>query len=429
MAKKLGLILSLKIYFRFFESRVHKIVNSLIQKDDKRVLFVPHESCLKDGYDIINWTGDNALCLAHYMIDSDSYRGYSFVIIVDYQEKVEEYSNYCKSLNSTVDITFVNRKSAKQIRKLFYKSKYAFVSSSVITFNSRTSSQIIVDLNYFTPFKNDYPYNESFRRMIYRTRKCFDYVITTAHLPSRIQALDLGLPLNSFLDLGFPRNDIFYRENSGEVLRYVQKKFFQDTQKIIMFTPTFRDYEKDKSLTRDLFGYSSFDYDGLEDVLSTFHAVIIVKMHTLQVENVDISAIKQRCKHIILFNELNCQYSLYQCLAEASCLITDYTSVYFDYLHKDKPVIFNFYDVVEYTKLRGLSYYPIESFIAGSIVKTNEELKFAIESVLKGEDPYYNQRQILKRLFDSHYDGLSAKRICERFFLIEESAEMKRYGY
>ncbi|MCS2279479.1 CDP-glycerol glycerophosphotransferase family protein [Bacteroides thetaiotaomicron] len=44
-------------------------------------------------------------------------------------------------------------------------------------------------------------------------------------------------------------------------------------------------------------------------------------------------------------------------------MITDYTSTYFDFLLVNKPVIFNFYDIEEYRRVRGFSFEPIEFFV------------------------------------------------------------------
>lgn len=413
---KISLGLSIKIGLRYLESKLYKVINSFIVKDNKTVFFVPHETCQKDGYDIINWTGDNTLCLVHNMIESDEYNDYHLNVVADNINKFNEYISYCHTLNPYINISFINRKSSRGIRKCLFRSKFIFVSSSVFAFNNKTRKQILVDLNYFTPFKNDYPYDARFRRIIYRTRKCFNYVITTAHLPSRIQALDLGLPLSSFLELGFPRNDIFYRYNNSPVLRFIKEKIFSKTNKIIVFTPTYRDYEKDENIRRDLFGYQSFDYKMLGDLLEQFHAVVIVKMHTMQIANIDVQNIKTKCRRIVFFEELEQRFSLYQCLAEADCLITDYTSVYFDFLHRDKPVIFNYYDLKEYSQYRGLSFNPIENISAGTIVKNADDLLKAVSLVLNGEDCYCCERRVLRNLFDCHYDGNSTQRICNYFF-------------
>ena len=413
MIKSSSILLHGKMLLMYLFRRAQSIVSLFYKKDAKAILFVPHSNCRKDGYDIMNWTGDNVLCLAHYMIASPSYDTYKKILVVDPEDKIESFSNYCKQVNPNANVSFVHSKSA--IRES-WKVKYIFTSSSVQAFNNKTSKQVLVDLNYFTPFKNDYLYEKGFRRVVYKTRQCFDFVVTTAHLASRIQALDLGLPLSSFIELGFPRNDIFYRDNQHVIRDYLQQVIASDIKTIFVYTPTYRDYEKDLSIKRDLFGYPSFDYDKLGDLLEESNSIIIVKMHVLQIENVDFYSIRKRCKRIVLFEELNRQFSLYQCLSEADCLITDYTSVYFDFLHRNKPVIFNYYDIQEYSQERGFSFYPIEAISAGYIVKQSDELLNAINMVLNGDDRYYNERQTIKKLFDSHYDGLSAKRICDYFF-------------
>ena len=417
MAKKMTILLRAKLIVLKIQSFFYLLLNTITAKDEKQIVFIPQETCLKDGYDIINWTGDNGLCLAHYMIESGLYNEFRLIIAVDFVERIEKYEEYCRSLNPQMNITFVRREG---LREFIMRAKFIFVSTSVSVIPYKVSTQYLINLNYFTPFRNDYQYNDEFRKFIYESRRNFDYVITTAHLSSRIQALDLGLPLSSFLELGFPRNDIFYRTNKNEFIKYLNENHVENVSKVIMYTPTYRDYETDAARKRDLFGYPDFDYKKLDEILSFNHAVLIVKMHTLQVNNMDVSSIKRKCQRIIFYSEITQPFSLYQCLAETDCLITDYTSVYFDFLHRDRPVIFNYYDLSEYTEKRGLTYKPAEVISAGAIAKTSEQLTQAIENTLNGEDPFITERKILRGLFDCHYDGNSSKRICDYFFSTTE---------
>ncbi len=77
-------------------------------------------------------------------------------------------------------------------------------------------------------------------------------------------------------------------------------------------------------------------------------------------------------------------------------MISDYSSISFDYLNYDKPIIYNFYDLEEYKDYRGLSFENVEDFTAGDRAYTIDELCSAIEKVTKGIDEHKQQRETLK---------------------------------
>ena len=65
---------------------------------------------------------------------------------------------------------------------------------------------------------------------------------------------------------------------------------------------------------------------------------------------------------------------LYEILGNTDFLITDYSSIYFDYLNIDKPIIFITNYLRQYEKKRGLLMGPYEEIVPGLCVKTQQEL-------------------------------------------------------
>lgn len=100
-------------------------------------------------------------------------------------------------------------------------------------------------------------------------------------------------------------------------------------------------------------------------------------------------------------------------LTEVDILITDYSSIFFDFLPLGRPVIFYTPDYSAYEELRG-THHKYENVVAGQRVNNFEELLEQLESNLKGVDEYARQRQGIQDNLFKYSDGNSCERIVER---------------
>lgn len=383
-------------------------------KDKHAVFFYPHPNCKTDQYDIIRYHSDNVLCLINYIVRHTEYNDYSLYLVVYDMNKIATYTDYVKAIDKQIKITFIDGLNRFSVNKYAAKCSLLFTTTGGTYFKHRTLKQKVICLNYFIPFKDDYVKDKILRAETKKRNETFDNFVLTAYLPCVISSVVRSFPLEQFLTLGFCRNDIFYSQHFS-----IKKELSQflgfNVNKYLVFTPTYRDYEYaiTEEVQRDLFGYDDMDYELLERILFDSSCVIIAKLHPLQT-NVKVS--NNSHNHIVMFNDLQeLGFSLYQYLSEADGLITDYTSTYFDFLHRNRPVIFNFYDFEEYKKVRGFALNPIRSFCAGYQVETSSSLIAAIKEVTDGVDRYKEDRERIKPLFDDFYDGENTKRICDLF--------------
>jgi CDP-glycerol glycerophosphotransferase (TagB/SpsB family) len=196
-------------------------------------------------------------------------------------------------------------------------------------------------------------------------------------------------------------------------VKQLEKLTHLTINRIILYTPTYRDYETSESEKHSIFGFpvDAKDMNRLTSILEDHSAILIYKLHPWQEKTCIINSNSIR---LLNYRDIPFSCNLYSLMAEADALITDYTSTYFDFLHRDKPVIFNFYDLKEYEEMRGLSYQPVDCIAAGHIITDAHQLIDAISSVLNGQDPYKNKRNEMHRFFNYHHDGNSAERICRQ---------------
>ena len=191
--------------------------------------------------------------------------------------------------------------------------------------------------------------------------------------------------------LGHPRNDALCK--NGNITLKRLSTIVQDLpkhEKIILYCPTYR-----RDTPTIFFPFDDFDAENLANFLEKNKIVILVRTHIYN----KLSAMNFFSKRIIPFGFDVCN-DVNSILSEVDILITDYSSIYIDYLLLNRPCIFVPYDLEKYTKKRGflLDY---DYWTPGDKVSTYKEFIRAIENVLYGKDAYKDKRRTLRGQF--HY--------------------------
>ena len=106
---------------------------------------------------------------------------------------------------------------------------------------------------------------------------------------------------------------------------------------------------------------------------------------------------------------------LYEVIGKSDALLTDYSSVLFDYLLTGKPQGFIVDDIDTYSKSRGFLVENIEDYLPGRLIKSIKELCDFLNDIVAGSDNYLIAREKLKQKIFDNPDGLSCQRICEYF--------------
>lgn len=382
--------------------------------DNYSIMFIPHENGDIDGYDIINYHSDNVYCLFNYMLRQEQYSHYTFYLLVSNMEMFNKYEEYCVRNSRGAKVIFIKKDlNTRQFFNSFAHCRVVFTTHMFLSFGIRRKQQDVVCLGYFTPFKNDFVWTSSqFKDWIRSSNKNYTYHISTSDFSSRILSSDNGLFYNKYLPLGMPRNDLLINYSiDNPHIKYVLEEY-KSFDKILLYTPTYRDYENNNNNEyRSIFGYGD-DTQPLIQVLKKHNAILIVKLHPLQNQSV---IDEMNSANIVAYNTLQKHYSLYDLMCISDALITDYTSTYFDYLLLNRPVLFNFYDKDKYLMTRGFSISNIEEICAGPIVSRFSDFVNGIDGILSGEDSFKKKRNWVNALINLYRDGKSAERISDYF--------------
>lgn len=237
----------------------------------------------------------------------------------------------------------------------------------------------------------------------------YDIVVSTSDFVSEYAFANL-FSYKKIINSGYPRNDVFFTSKAAPkslaLLDNDIYDFLKNTKKkIFIYMPTWRpDTEIPNPL--ELTKLNTFAKE--QDIL------IIIKTHPFTREESFYDATLDMSKFKYTKNyEQNLLFypttdDIYPIFALSHTLITDYSSVYFDYLLLNKPIIFFLYDKEHYIKSHGDFMLDFEAYTPGEKAYTTVALKEAIkESIFK--DTHKRAREELKnRLFEIQ-DGASSK--------------------
>ncbi|MFN2744481.1 CDP-glycerol glycerophosphotransferase family protein [Bacillus sp. z60-18] len=212
----------------------------------------------------------------------------------------------------------------------------------------------------------------------------------------------------TMIESGYPRNDFLHTDNNPETVRALKEKMqLPSDKKVIIYAPTWRDdqfYKKGKyKFDLDL------DLDRLREEIGDDY-VIVLRMHYLVAENFDLEPYKGFAYDFSSYEDIRELYMV------SDLLITDYSSVFFDFANLKRPMIFFVPDIETYRdKLRGF-YFDFEKEAPGPLVKTTDEV---IEKIRETEAPDYR----LPDIFDPFYEkfcyletGKSSEKVVKTVF-------------
>jgi len=188
----------------------------------------------------------------------------------------------------------------------------------------------------------------------------------------------------------YPRNEIFFRPLQQLDLIGAEEEFFEwileqkkNGWKLLLYLPTFRDSGG------NAFQEGVLDPERLNAFCEHNRFVLVIKFHSWERAKVE-----QRSFSCLFF--LQKETDIYPYLKIGDLLITDYSSVYFDFtLQKEKAVVFFPYDLSRYLQQDRKMYFAYEQFALGLQAKNQEELEFAILNALNNEADriFFEQRQ------------------------------------
>lgn len=353
---------------------------------------------------------DSPKALYKYMINNIEYSDYKYVWAFKKPEKYEELE---KNKN-----TIVIKQGTGEYEKYLLKSKYWIFNYRVADHQYPKKNQVFLQCWHGTPLKRlGYDIDNSDNvlntkkeiRYKYRTdAKKFKYLLSPSKFASEkfISAWNLkkAKKEDCILEVGYPRND-FLSNYTEKNIEEIKQKLCIDkiNKKIILYAPTWRDNQHTSGI-----GYTyktEIDFDLLQENLGQDY-IILFRAHYLVANEFDFEKYKGFIYDVSKVDDINELYII------SDILITDYSSVFFDFANLKRPIIYYMYDFDQYkNEMRG--FYIDLNELPGNIVKTEKDL---IEEIKNVDNNFkYNEKY---KKFNNEYnyldDGNASRRVVEK---------------
>lgn len=296
----------------------------------------------------------------------------------------------------------------------FLTAKYVFFSFG--DFRIRPSKkQVVINQWHGSPAKcigkmtNDEKYQKE-------KLDNFSYILSSSDLFVPIMAKAFGCSEDKVMVMGNARNDYLFSSKDTLSLLDIKRSEYK---KMFLWMPTFRqskdkrfqdgDTEVSETMLPILFKNS--DLKALDDYLCDLNVLLVIKIHPLAMFK------ENRYRNIItvtnddLFSK---DVRLYEFVKEFDALLTDYSSIYFDYLILNRPIGFTLDDYEKYKSTRGFVFDNMIEYMPGHHIYSFGDFKQYISDVLNGVDIYEEKRNKCKDLFQKYTDNHNCERLFEQ---------------
>lgn len=356
---------------------------------------------------------DNIILFQSY--DGSSLSGNPYYILREMSRSPKKYEKFeiyvaCKKNTEQIISNIIKKESllnahtvivhSKKYCRILATAKYLINNSTFSPYFIKKDEQIYLNTWHGTPLKAmgrdiiDSPFELGNTQrnlmmadyLLYQNKFMFDKMKNAYMLDNLFNG--------KYVISGYPRNDIFY--DKDDRIKIKEELNIKD-KKVIVYMPTWR---KIKNIQEeDIFLKELLKK--IENCLDD-NTVIFLKTHNLSRINLEYS----NSSKIKVFPE---NYETYRFLNIADCLVTDYSSVMFDFANTGKKIILFTYDFEEYTKNRGF-YLNVKDMPFKMVFNVDDLCK-----ELQAIEDYKNYGDFIKE-YCSYDSNETSKKICKLLF-------------
>lgn len=356
--------------------------------------------------------GDSPKAIYEYMLGDERFEDYKFVWAF---REPKRFTFVLDNPN-----TYVVTVNTADYERACAEAKYWVYNYRMADHIYPKDDQVYIQLWHGTPLKrlgydieiseNAMNSKEEIRSKYKIDAEKFKYILAPSHFAAEkfISAWNLeeAGKTDTVVELGYPRNDFLTNYTDEDVDEIIDELDLPRDKKYILYAPTWRDNQHKAGV-----GYTyktEVDFDYLHKELGDEY-IILFRAHYLVANSFDFDKYAGFVYDVSRVNDINHLYVI------SDLLVTDYSSVFFDYANLKRPEIFYMYDLDDYgSKIRGF-YIGIDE-LPGPIVKTEDELINAIRNANTSE--YDEKYKAFNDKFNYLDDGQASRRVIET--IIEE---------
>lgn len=247
---------------------------------------------------------------------------------------------------------------------------------------------------------------EKYKKNFLKEASNWDYLVSPNAYSSEIFKRAFQFD-RKMIESGYPRNDVLFHPHKEKITEEIKEKLnLPKGKRIILYAPTWRDNEY---YSKGKYKFNlALDLDKMHKELSE-DFIILFRMHYLVSDQLNLDAYQDFAYDCSHHNDISELYLI------ADILMTDYSSVFFDYANLRRPMIFFVYDIESYRdQLRGF-YFDFEKEAPGPLLKTTDEIILELKNIIN-ETSIHNYEEFYQK-FCYLEEGQSTKRVVETVFL------------
>lgn len=382
------------------KSKYIKYYDSL-QIDERSILIESQHGTQMNG---------NVFYLIRYLSNDVKYKDYK-VYLCARADKVKTFKNMLAfyKLNN-VKITIL---SSDEYFKILASAKYLINDNTFLPFFIKREGQVYLNTWHGTPLKSLGKRIKDDAHAIGNAQKnfvCADYLLfPNEHTRDAIiqDYMIENISCGSYLMAGYPRNEVFF--NNEERRRYIRGELKLNEKKVYAYMPTFRGTARAGKTLKNSIYLNYYLYE-LDEKLRD-DEILFLNLHPVASKDVEF----EQFKHIKSFPA---DYETYDFLSATDALVTDYSSVFFDYALLQRKIILFTYDKLEYFTDRGM-YLSLDDLPFPQVASV-EDLLYELRSEKK-----YNDHDFLEK-YCKYENQFASQKLCD-YVILGERTEIEEH--
>ena len=344
-----------------------------------------------------------------YMLTQDEFKDWTFIWAFKNAKKhrfLEENPN-----------TIVVKQTARVYEKKLIRAKYWITNYRVPDPVWPQKDQVYVQCWHGTPLKRlgyDLETSENAIDSIADIRKKyaldaekFNYILSPSGFASEkfISAWNLKETKmeDKVMEIGYPRNDFLINHTQEDIRMIKEKLEIPEDKKVILYAPTWRE---NQHLPGEGYQFQlPVDFKRWREVLGEEY-VVLFRAHYFISNSFDFEAFQGFVYDVSQMDDINPLY------LAADVLITDYSSVFFDYANLRRPILFFMYDYEQYKHEMRDFYFDIH-MLPGPVLMNQEEVLKTLKNLPDMVDKYEKKYAEFNNVFNPHRERCSEKYLRE----------------
>lgn len=381
--------------------KVLKLINRLTKKDSNRIL----------------------------LYDGRMYPDIIYAILMELYERIPNTKIHVILTHKENDyqkqfpgVRFYKKRSLAGMYQLF-RSKY-IVCDGYFGDSYLTEQQVIINVWHGLGLKKILGYTDAFSN---RSKPFATYAISYSEYFSSVVQKAFLVDRNHIISCGSPRNDLFYLGKRSDL--DIIKQGVSRHAKVVIWMPTYRQSATAASSNDGKiykYGIPLIDENNirsLDDKLKENDVFLIIKYHVLQNDNDELIGNFTNIKVITSNDAAEYGIPFYQIIGQCDALISDYSSIYIEFMSLNRPICYAYDDLDEYESKRGFMFESPKNIMPGYHATTIEDLFKFVVDVATDNDQFADDRERTIRRLELYTDGNNAKRLVDQIQLLKTDEE------